>query len=210
MGEHNRTDERASSRDGSAPLDLMTTSAQAGLRSRSRVVRWWIVAAIIAGVVALGAGLYGVISYDSARSWRETANDWQQYAEELEAEFDELEANRDGLADELEATEEELAATEDELHETEDRLAEVTAEREAARDAVAFRADEADLTAAIRTSLGTCVNDLFTWLDRTPPYDTDDATWDSYFTVGQEIAAVCADAQASFDGFAQALEPANR
>lgn len=197
-------------RDGSAPLDLMVASSQARVGSRSRVVRWWVAATVVVGVVALGAVLYGVISYDSARSWQETANDWQQYAEELEAEFDELEANRDDLADELEATEDELAATEDELHETEDRLAEVTAEREAARDAVAFRADEADLTAAIRTSLSTCVNDLFTWLDRTPPYDADDATWDSYFTVGQEIAAVCAEAQAGFDGFARALEPANR
>lgn len=207
MDDRDRTDERTPVQDGSGPLDLMSASSQGGISSRNRRARGWIAVAVVAGLAALGGGLYGAFSYDSARSWKETAKEWQEYAEDLEAEFDDLEAERDELADQLAATEDELAATEEELRDTEDRLAEVTAEREAARDAVAFRADEADLTAAIRAALSTCVNDLFAWLDDSPPSDAGDATWDAYFQAGQQIAATCADARGNFETFAQALEP---
>lgn len=210
MDDHEHTEPPAATGPRTAPLDLTAASAQVGLASRTRLVRWWIAATIAAVVVALAAGAYAAYTYESARSWQDTAGDWRQHAETLEAELDTLQAERDDLADALADTETELADTDSDLRDAEDRLADVTAEREAARDTAALRADEIDLATTVGNNLSVCVDDLFDWLASTPSYTAPGATWDAYFDAGDAIAAVCGQAQGDFDAFVQTLQSVNR
>lgn len=170
----------------------------------------WILTAAVAGAAAVAIGVYAAITYQDARNW-------QAEAEELRTRVVDLEARRDELSEELTNTREELSTTrsdlgdvEGTLERTEQRLANVTAQREQARDEVARLADERDLAAVVGADLSTCVDDLFNWLAATPSYLAGQTTWNRYFAQGDAIANICGQARGNFDAFIQALQQTGR
>lgn len=187
-------------------VDLMGSSSQRALRDAQRRRRrpWaWMAATALASLVAAVAVASAASNHASARDWQDAAGGWQQRAADLEAERDDIAAERADVVGELRAAEQALA-------ETEDRVADITAERETARDQAALRADDLDLAATIGVDLSSCVDGLFDWLSVSPPYDAGAAAWDAYFAAGDDIAAVCGQARGDFAAFTQALESLNR
>lgn len=174
----------------------------------------------VASLLAVGVGVYGAVTYQSARDWEERAGVMQDQRDNLaeeksavegeladtEAELVDTETQLNDTQAQLEETEAELGDTEAELVETEDRLADVTAGREAARDTAARLADDLDVAAVVGADLSVCVDDLFGWLGSQPSYSSGGVAWELYFERGFEIADVCGQAQGNFNTFLQALQ----
>lgn len=221
MSGHDPTELLGSTTDkGSGGVEAPAApSAQAAPEMRRRP-RGWMAATAIATVAALAAGAYGAVTYQAARGWDATASSWQERAVALEGQRDELAAERDALvterddlAEELAATQAELADTNDELADTEsaladreNRLANVTAQREAARDLVAQQASDVEVIEAVGDDLSRCVDDLVGWLRDRPAGDVGDSGSDAYFERGFEIATLCDQAQGNFATYVRARQ----
>lgn len=220
MSGHDPTEQLGSTDTGSGGGEAPAAPSTQATPEMRRRPRGWMAATAIATVAALAAGAYGAVTYQTARGWDATASSWQERAvalkdqrDELAAERDALATERDDLAEELAATEAELADAEDELADTaralaarEDRLADVTAQREAARDLVAQQSSDVEVIEAVGGDLSRCVDDLVGWLRDRPSGDVGDSGSDAYFERGFEIATLCDQAQGNFDTYVRARQ----